>query len=77
VKSKKLTDFNVIELDNLNVMEFCPATDGNAPCTEVHIVCNVKGDKGTIMIIRLKSRDVAMQLIAALEGHTNNIWPPN
>lgn len=77
MKPKNLSAFKVLELENINVMEFCPKQDGNGPCTEVHIVCNLKGVNNTIVIIRLHTREVAMQLVAAIEGHTNNVWPPN
>ena len=60
--------------DEVNVIEWRPGPDAIAPPEQVHILLHLP-TLGGWGAIRLKSRRVADELIAALRVHTDAVWP--
>jgi hypothetical protein len=74
--TKNLSDLEIYEMEDIRVSEFHPLPDGQGDPTQVHLTMKPKGaSEGTLLVLRLKSRDSAVQLISALVEHTNSVWP--
>lgn len=78
-ETKNLSDLEIYEMEDVRVNEFHPLPDGQGDPTQVHLTLKPKGSSDKLLLVlRLKSRDMATQLIDALVKHTNNVWPiPN
>lgn len=59
--------------DDLSVVQWHPERDGKGKPEQVHIVASPDGLSTIIM--RLKSRNVAEQLAAAILEHAREVWP--
>lgn len=66
----------VIPCEGYNVVEWHPTQDGTGPATAICLVLPFKvgGVEANIMM-RLKSRRAADELIGILEKHRNSVWP--
>jgi len=65
-----------ILVDDVRVAEWSPGSTSlnTLPPTQVHLLVEMK-DLGTI-VIRLKSRRAADELLDALKFHADNVWHP-
>ena len=59
--------------DELSVMQWHSERDGKGKPSQVHIVA--KPDGLTTLILRLKPRNAAEQLAAAILEHAREVWP--
>lgn len=72
---KNMRDLNVkFIVDDVNVIEWCPGDNAVLPAEQVHILLGLPS-LGGHGVIRLKSRRVADELIAALRVHADAVWP--
>lgn len=65
----------VAPVESIEVASWSPGPDGaGVPCTQVHLLLNVP-DLDVLFVTRLKSREAADWLIAALIEHRDYVWP--
>lgn len=71
------TNLVVIGVKSLEVASWSPGKDGaGVPPTQIHLLLEVPG-LDEPLVVRLKSRQVVDELIAALVDHRNEVWPPD
>lgn len=65
----------VLEVSDFEVASWSPGAEGaGVPCTQVHIVYQVPGLNLLTFVLRLKSREVTDNLIAALIEHRDFVF---
>lgn len=74
---ENLRELQIIELEGIQINEFCPLPNGEGKTTEVHLALTPKGHLKTRMIVRIKSRGAADQIINALAKHRDSVWRTN
>lgn len=64
----------VFVVDEVRVIEWHPVKDGKGLPTQVHVLLGIPSAELHIAL-RLKSRRAALEVIAALQKHTDAVWP--
>jgi hypothetical protein len=71
-----MSELKIVEIAGIRVNEFHPLPNGQGDPTEVHLMLQLRGvDPRQRLALRMKSRRVVDELIAALETHRDNVWP--
>lgn len=69
-----LRNMQILEIEGLDVVEWHSLPDGRGRPEQVHILSNIKGSK-VKLVMRLKSRRILDELVAALIEHGDAVWP--
>lgn len=75
MKAEDYIGRQIHEVEGLHIASWSPGqvSEGD-PLTQVHVLIKVK-DYPFPLVMRLKSRTVALELINALRKHTDEVWP--
>jgi len=71
---RSLAGLAFLEIESLDVAEWCPTPDGSGRPEQVHLVITVAGAPAPLRM-RFKSARTIGRLINALRKHRDNVWP--
>jgi hypothetical protein len=71
---ENLAGMAYFEIEEYRVAEYHPLPDGRGLPTQVHVLFQIRGIAEPL-VLRIKSRQAAREMIAALKRHTENVWP--
>ena len=67
-------NYAVLPIEDYEIASWCPAPDGKEPATMVVIELRIKGNEMPLLL-RLKSRRAAQEMLDGLTFHMNDVWP--
>lgn len=71
---RSLAGVAFLEVEDIEIAEWCPTDDGTGPPEQVHMIIKVGGLSP--LRLRFKSPRTLNNVIGALRKHRDNVWPP-